>query len=311
MNLSAHNSRRFFLGALSSLGLISIVKEGWGATADAVLFQNSAANFLSEEFSKSGAGARLDLGGFSLKWEDDFSFNSVVDDKVEYSGISGPKWFSPGHPASKKNNWVGPSDPANVVGVADGNLVIKLVNRGGAWYSSCVQSVDRHGKGFAESEGYWEMRAKFPKGKGTWPAFWIYTLDRLIDDTKTNVEYDIIEAYGNSSGDQGTTHTSVHLVPSIRLGGDPKFKRVVKGNITRTGSNLFDGDWHTYGGMVTRDWIVTYFDGREIARLKSFPEALKPKYVLVDLHRFDEGRDLDPSKTYEMVVDYVKFYQKK
>lgn len=62
-------------------------------------------------------------------------------------------------------------------------------------YSSGMLSTEtegRDGKGFKQLYGYWELRAKLPKGKGLWPAFWLVTETHDYWD-----EVDIFEVLGH------------------------------------------------------------------------------------------------------------------
>ena len=78
-------------------------------------------------------------------------------------------------------------DPANVT-VEDGQLHLHSVKgyEGGQWYTSgIVTSLARE----KFSYGYFEIRAKIPKGKGIWPAFW------LTNDG--SLEIDVFEVLGD------------------------------------------------------------------------------------------------------------------
>jgi beta-glucanase (GH16 family) len=147
------------------------------------------------------------------------------------------------------------------------------------------------------------MRAKLPKGPGTWPAFWIHSLERVThaaDKSRTFIEIDILEQYGHWPSKHCT---AIHQwrrdnQPSIHEGG----KHLVSG---------MDEDFHTYGCMVTEEFITFYFDGVQLRRDKT-PECGKvPLYVMVDL-ALGPGWPLDqtPDPSY-MYVDYVRVYAKK
>ena len=57
------------------------------------------------------------------------------------------------------------------------------------------------------------MRAKFPKGPGTWPAFWLMGVPQLKEPkdrkTITQIEIDVVEQYGVGPN---ALHTTLHLL---------------------------------------------------------------------------------------------------
>jgi len=69
-------------------------------------------------------------------------------------------------------------------------------------------------------------------------------------------------------------------------------------------------DFHNYGVMVDTAFITFYYDGVELRRVKTPPEAKVPLYILVDL-ALGGGWPIDktPSPSY-MYVDYVRAYSK-
>ena len=123
------------------------------------------------------------------------------------------------------------------------------------------------------------------------------------------VEYDIIEAYGGVAGDSTNrqVHTSVHLVPALQPAPDAPglVKRRHKSRIRKMPADLFDGQWHTYGGLVTPEWIITYMDRKEVARFKTIPEARQPRYLLLDL---DDIKGLARPGPYRIDIDRVSVW---
>ena len=148
------------------------------------------------------------------------------------------------------------------------------------------------------------MRAKLPRGIGTWPAFWLLTRNGLTDLTVTRGEIDVLEQYGSSPD---KIHSSVHLWPPTarNAGGLPnhwyKSEKVVVGDMSSA--------YHRYGCLVKPDWVVMYYDGAEIARIRSMPQYRTPVYMLVNLamHEKNIGHATSPSV---MLVDYVRAYAK-
>jgi len=70
-------------------------------------------------------------------------------------------------------------------------------------------------------------------------------------------------------------------------------------------------DFHTYGALVEEKDITIYFDGVELWRQKTPPEAKVPLYIMVDLAMgggWPIDRAVSPSYMY---VDYVRAYARK
>ncbi|HVS36419.1 MAG TPA: hypothetical protein VMS17_12705 [Gemmataceae bacterium] len=55
--------------------------------------------------------------------------------------------------------------------VEKGVLRIEAAKKDGVWRSGILASADPKGGGFSQKFGYFEMRAKFHKSRGMWPAF--------------------------------------------------------------------------------------------------------------------------------------------
>jgi hypothetical protein len=84
----------------------------------------------------------------------------------------------------------------------------------------------------------------------------VYTTGGTISE---RIEYDIVEAYGKDPGHHNTLHLNA-------TGQDP----VHVGDYTGTaglGGNMFDGQYHTYGALITDTHLITYWDGKELARM--------------------------------------------
>lgn len=178
--------------------------------------------------------------------------------------------------------------------LSNGVLRIEARKDGGRWRAGLLSSVDAHGDGFAQRYGYFEMRAKFPAGAGTWPAFWLLGVPKLKDRTVTQIEIDVVEQYGVHPN---ALHTTVHL-------WGPGGRHMADGE-----PFLVEGmadDFHRYGVMVDEREIAFYYDGVELRRTKTPPEARVPLYLLVDLALgggWPIAETPDPSFMY---VDYVR-----
>ncbi|MGQ9731408.1 MAG: glycoside hydrolase family 16 protein [Candidatus Zipacnadales bacterium] len=182
--------------------------------------------------------------------------------------------------------------------INDGLLRIEARKDKNGWRAGLLCSVDPHGEGFSQQYGYFEMRAKFPKGKGVWPAFWLLGLPRLKDKSVTNIEIDVVEYYGVHPN---ALHTTVHLwYADGRHWADGR-PSIVQG---------ITDEFHNYGVMVTAEEIIFYYDGIELRRLPTPAEAKGPLYLLVNL-ALGGGWPIDktPNPSF-MYVDYVRVYAK-
>lgn len=237
----------------------------------------------------------LDLNGYKITFRDEF------DGPLDVSALGpGTKWIAhtPYGGDFGDAKFIDPEDGFPFA-VADGILQIEAKKVGNKWESGLICSVDTKGKGFAQQYGYFEMRAKLPKGPGTWPAFWLLALQKLVDRSKMGFEVDIVEQYGR---EPDILHSVLHWWPPEK-------------ELHKSVSNKFAvedmyKDFHTYGFLWDEKEMIWYFDGVELWRQPTPNEGRTPMYVLVNL-ALGPGWPLDktpnPSK---MLVDYVRVYSK-
>jgi hypothetical protein len=241
----------------------------------------------------------LDLAGYRLTFDEDFR---------------GPLSVSAWGPGTR---WIAHSPYAGDFGDAafadpedgfpfttrEGVLRIEARKVGGRWRSGLLSSVDPKGNGFSQQFGYFEMRAKLPKGPGTWPAFWLMGVPQLREPrdrkTLTQVEIDVLEHYGVGPN---ALHTTLHLWGPDGYHWAEGDASIVPG---------MTDDFHSYGVLVQSDSIRYYFDGVELRRDRT-PEAAKvPLYLMVDLALgggWPIDKTPDPSC---LLVDSIRAYAKK
>ena len=238
----------------------------------------------------------LNLDGYEITFQDEF------DSPLSVSAWgSGTKWIAhtPYHGDFGDSKFADPRDGFPFI-VKDGILSIAArKDSTGKWESGLLCSVDTAGKGFAQQYGYFEMKAKFPKGPGTWPAFWLLALRRLIDKQNMGFEVDIIEQYGR---EPDIHHAVLHWWYP-----DKKHKGVGDQFVV---DEMYK-DFHTYGFMWDEEQMIWYFDGVELWRFPTPEESKTPHYVLVNL-ALGPGWPIDktPNPSY-MLVDYVRVYAKR
>jgi beta-glucanase (GH16 family) len=247
------------------------------------------------------AGRSLDLTAASLTFSDEFDRPSITDPHGD-----GP-WFAPVHGGFGLAEFLPPHPVEGPFFFDDGVLTIRLAKRDGRWTSGIIQSVNAEGEGFTQRYGYFEMRAKFPKGKGTWPGFWLKTVNQFTDRSQTRAEIDIIEAYGGN--DWSGYHATVHLWPARRPRPEQLQEHWWKGCYDRVESDMFDGAWHLYGGEVGPEWVTIYYERREVGRFPTLVEFRHPLFILADLalHGVDPRTTDEPA---DMQIDYIRAWQR-
>jgi beta-glucanase (GH16 family) len=162
-------------------------------------------------------------------------------------------------------------------------------------YTSGMISTE---KSHAQQYGYFEMRAKFPKGKGLWQALWLLPIDGSWPP-----EYDIVEVLGD---EPDVVYQYCHPIKDSGGGGNSGDC----GGFTKGLIDTTDG-FHTYGFEWTADDIVWYVDGKETQRRKNF--VFTPMYLLYTpaVGGFWPGQ-VDPNLQFpvRMEVDYVRIWSR-
>lgn len=134
------------------------------------------------------------------------------------------------------------------VRVENGNLVIEARKeaKGGKEYTST--------RIVSKAKGDWlygriEVRAKLPRGKGTWPAIWMLPTDWKYGGWPASGEIDIMEHVGF---DPGVVHGTIHTESYNHIKGTQKEGKV-------TVSNVSDA-FHVYAVEWTKDKMTFIID---------------------------------------------------
>jgi hypothetical protein len=239
----------------------------------------------------------LNLKGYRLTFDEEFKALDVSAwgpgtrwiAHTPYSGDFGDARFAD----------PGPNTPFSV---KDGLLTIEAKKAGDHWQSGLLSSVDPKGNGFSQRYGYFEMRAKLPKGDGTWPAFWMNDVSNLKAPSPrvTNMEIDVLEQYGLATQ---AMHSTLHWWRA-----DGSHSAVAT---TAAVKDMTDG-FHNYGLLWTKDNLVWYFDGVEVFRQPTPPELQShAEYLMVNL-ALGGGWPIDKTPNpSNMLVKYVRAYAKR
>lgn len=251
---------------------------------------------------KTYAGRDLDLSGAVMTFEDEFLRPSVTPPEGK-----GP-WYAPMHGGFGGAKFLRPDERDSPFSYAAGHLIIRMAKTRHYWTSGIIQSINAKASGFSQRYGYFEMRALLPAGMGTWPAFWLKSINENTDKTQTRTEIDIIEAYGGQ--DITGHHAAIHLWPAKYVKEGSLKKHWSAGCYQRIKTGLLDGQFHTYGAEVTPDWVIFYFDRKEIGRFPALPETRVPLFMLVDLAYNKDKEERTDETPVKMMVDYVRAWQR-
>jgi beta-glucanase (GH16 family) len=260
-------------------------------------------DWASAEWDGSHKGQPLDLTGYTNTFEDDFDSLSTITDGVTGSG----PWYAPARPDTSLAHFLSPSQTPVTFSIdTPGVLTITMQKVETSWYSGHMQTVNKVGNGFAQRYGYFEARMAFEKAV-SWPALWLYTPKAYEGPDQARAEIDVIEAYGDS--DYDGYHMAVHrhsLESNLSKGNYSGLSSAQNMGIWGW-NDMFDGQFHRYGCMVTPHWITIYLDGKELSRFPTFPEAKRPLFMRVTLAMQNEFVASATSPT-RLWVDYVRAY---
>jgi beta-glucanase (GH16 family) len=147
---------------------------------------------------------------------------------------------------------------------------------------------------FTQKFGWWEIRAKLPKGRGLWPAFWLLPADKTWPP-----EIDVMEFLGH---EPTRVHMTFHRGPSRKLVSTSK---------DWTGPD-FSADFHTFAVEWKPGALAWFVDGTERARYEGPDVPDCPMYVIANLAvggnwpGMPDGTTPFPSV---MEIDYIRVYR--
>ena len=269
------------------------------ADGESLVFANTTADQLqASQFSLA-----LDRSVLTQTFSDDFNTLQLNDGT---SGAWDPKyWWAPEKGATLTGNdelqWYvnpayQPTASANPFSVTDGVLTItakpasQAIQAETNWYDYTSGMLTTYSS-FAQTYGYFEMRADMPDDQGAWPAFWL-----LPADGTWPPELDVVEMYGQ---DPNTVIATVH---SNETGSQT--------SIASAARVIDTSGFHKYGVLWTEEEIVWYFDDTAIARADTPSDMHDPMYMVVNLAVGGMAGPPDDGLMdgAEMKVDYVKAY---
>ncbi|WCL55318.1 glycoside hydrolase family 16 protein [Gimibacter soli] len=191
--------------------------------------------------------------------------------------------------------------------IENGVLVIEAKGAGKDFTSAKITTQNREGWTY----GRFTMRAKLPKGRGTWPAFWMMPDKASYGPWPKSGEIDLMEHVGY---DEGRVHGTIHTEAYNHRIGTQKGGNMVVEYATE--------DFHEYSAEWTETDIRWYIDGREYYSVTKADSDGHPEWPLD--HPFhlilnlavggdwggSQGVD-DTAFPVRYEIDWVRVWQKK
>jgi beta-glucanase (GH16 family) len=250
----------------------------------------------------AGLASYQAFGGWKLVWSDEFNNDSIDTNHWQFETGNHNGWGN-----RELEFYTDRPDNAYV-----SNGVLHIVARQEGTNGFAYTSARMKSEGlFAQKYGRFEFRAKFPQGKGYWPALWLMPQDSPYGGWPSCGEIDIVENKGDYPAVvQGTIHYA---------GPDGGHRQETALYTFPVGNGV--GNFHTYDLDWTTNSISWYVDNQlyEMQTNWSTADATypapfdQPFYIIMNLAiggQYDGNPDTNTVFPGEMQVDYVRVYDK-
>ena len=281
-------------------------------TGTVTVMSGAARKVISVSQTAAAQSAYYAPDGYTLVWNDEFDGNygyAPNENGIPRTELNPNDWThevkGSGWVNHELQNYVNHKTPEGklVTELRDGKLRITALKENGKVYSGRVYAKVKEGWKY----GYIEASIKLPKGKGTWPAFWMMPVN--FRSWPADGEIDIMEEVGyHPDYVSSSLHANAH----------------VHSNNTQVTHEMLcqgaEGEFHTYAILWTAQNITTYVDGKVQLSYDNRGKGRDdwpyddPFYVIFNLawggdwggaQGVDEG-----ALPVTMEVDYIRVFQK-
>lgn len=189
------------------------------------------------------------LDGYELAWNDEFEEGTELNSQDWKHEVQKDHWVN-----NELQNYVNHKSPNGklVTEIVDGKLQIHCFKENGKVYSGRVYGKRNTGWKY----GYVEASIKLPKGKGTWPAFWMMPVN--FTAWPADGEIDIMEEVG---ANPNYVSSSLHATGHVHSNNTQVTKEIK--------CDGAEGEFHTYGMEWTADYFQFYVDGKKTLYYKN------------------------------------------
>ena len=246
-------------------------------------------------------GIPLHAQEWQLVWSDEFNGSGLDLSKWSYQIGTGFQGWGNNELQYYTNR------PVNV-DVFDGHLwiVAHRENFGGMQYTSA--RIRTRNKGDWRY-GRIEMRAKLPRGRGIWPAFWMMPTDEVFGGWPQSGEIDIMELVGH---EPNRVHGTIHFAT-------PSLQHQFQGSFYTLPQGTFNDNFHLFWIEWQQNEIKWYVDStlyftRVPAHLGGANWPFNERFHIILNVAVGGNWPGSPDSTtvfpQSMVVDYVRVYQR-
>ncbi|MDF2380491.1 family 16 glycosylhydrolase [Nostoc ellipsosporum NOK] len=253
-------------------------------------------------FNNNGYDAPTSYAGYTLAWSNEFN-NGALDATAwsHQNGDGCPSMCGWGN-----NELEYYTDRPQNLFFQDGKLIIEANKEqfGARGYTS--SKIITSGKKMFKF-GRIDIRAKLPKGKGIWPAFWMMPQASVYGGWPTSGEIDIMEMVGH---EPNRTHGTIHYGPGP---GSTQISRS-----TALSSGTLADEFHVYSLEWKQDQIKWYLDGNLFSTVNKadlngvlypFNEEFFMIFNLAVGGNWPGSPDATTYFPQWLIVDYVRYYQ--
>lgn len=259
-------------------------------------------------------GGTAEVEGWTLVWADEFEGSGLPDESNWTIEDRAPGWVN-----AEQQRYSGPR--AENLRVENGSLIIEA--RRDYYLDDEYSSARIHSRGKASFlYGRFEIRAKLPKGRGTWPALWMMpenifhyattctTETGWIDGCNAwpdSGEIDIMEHVGY---EPNVVHFNTHT--ALWHGGDSSGESVVLDDVFDT-FHLYQAEWdpEKIVGLVDGVPYMTYENLGQGYETWPFDQAFHFIFNIAVGGTWGGAQGVDPDAfPTRMEIDYVRAYEK-
>ena len=235
----------------------------------------------------------------AVSWADEFDYTGLPETSKWDYDLGGSGWGN-----NEKQFYTNSLSNASV---ADGKLTItaKKESMNGMAYTS-TRLVSRNK--MDALYGRFEIKAKLPSGRGTWPAIWMLPTDRVYGDWPKSGEIDIMEHVGY---DQNTVHFTTHTEAYyFKINTQKTSKKLIPD--ASTAFHIYRVDWTPYAVRGYFDNVLVFEFVNEGTGYKVWPFDKRFHLLLNVAVGGDWGGAQGIDDTIfpqKLEIDYVKYFK--